>query len=127
MKTVRVLLAVAAQLNLEIVAMDFPKAFLLGKMDDSKPIYMYAPEGFGQPGEIWKLQLPLYGLTVSSRRFYESLSEFLRAIGFEHFAGGDPCLFRRLHRLPTEHEAYQNHLNISKNARGGRRQSRRSL
>ena len=110
MKTVRVLLAVAAQLNLEIVTMDFPKAFLLGKMDDSKPIYMYAPEGFGQPGEIWKLQLPLYGLTVSSRRFYESLSEFLRAIGFEHFAGGDPCLFRRLQRLPTEHEAYQNHL-----------------
>ena len=74
MRTVRVLLAVAAQLNLELVTMDFPKAFLLGKMDKSKPIFMYAPEGYGSPGEIWGICLPLYGLTVSSRRFYESLS-----------------------------------------------------
>jgi hypothetical protein len=68
--------------------MDFPKAFLLGKMDKSKPTFMHAPPGgCGTPGEIWAICLPLYGLTVSSRRFYESLSEFMRAVGFSHFPG----------------------------------------
>ena len=101
MKSVRVILAVAAQLNMELVTMDFPEAFLLGKMGQGKPICMFAPEGFGKPGEIWNIKLPLYGLTVSSRRFYESLSEFMRAIGFQHFSGGDPCLLRRQRPLPT--------------------------
>ena len=92
--------------------MDFPKAFLLGKMDQSKPIFMFAPTGFESfPGEIYQILLPLYGLTISSRRFYESLSEFLRAIGFEHFAGGDPCLFRRLKRTPTSEEIQEYNLN----------------
>ena len=71
---------------------------------------MYAPEGYGVPGEIWSIQLPLYGLTVSSRRFYESLSEFMRAVGFHHFAGGDPCLFRRNRQLPNEQQAMVNHV-----------------
>ena len=109
MKSIRVLLAVAAQLNLEIVTMDFPKAFLLGKMDKSRPIFMFAPDGYGERGEIWSIQLPLYGLTVSSRRFYESLSEFMRAVGFTHFAGGDPCLFRRRRQLPSPEQALINH------------------
>ena len=109
MKSIRVLLAVAAQLNLEIVTMDFPKAFLLGKMDKTRPIFMYAPEGYGERDEIWSIQLPLYGLTVSSRRFYESLSEFMRAVGFTHFAGGDPCIFRRSRQLPTPEQALHNH------------------
>ena len=91
-KTVRVTLAVAAQLNLELVAVGFPKAFLPGKVDKSKPIFMYAPEGFSTfAGGIWQVCLPLYGLTISSRKSYESLSGFLRAIGFQHFAGGGPA------------------------------------
>jgi hypothetical protein len=108
MRTVRLILAVAAQLNMELVTMDFPKAFLLGKMDAAKPICMFAPEGFGNPGEIWRICLPLYGLTISSRRFYESLSEFMRAVGFSHFAGGDPCLFRRTRLLPNATQAQIN-------------------
>jgi len=49
MKTVRVIFAVAAQLNMEIFTMDFPKAFLLGRMSGFKKIYMHAPDGFGEP------------------------------------------------------------------------------
>jgi hypothetical protein len=120
MRTVRVLLAVAVQLNLELVTMDFPKAFLLGKMDKSKPIYMHAPGGYGVPGEIWSIRLPLYGLTVSSRRFYESLSEFMRAVGFHHFAGGDPCLFRRNRQLPNEKQAMVNHASAQEAGLPGR-------
>jgi len=105
LQTVRVVLAVAAQLNLELVFLDLPKAFLLGRMDLTKPVYMYAPEGFGEPGEIYQLLLPIYGLTISSRRFFETLSEFLRAIGYEHFPGHDNCLFRRVRTLPTAEEA----------------------
>ena len=46
LQTVRVILAVAAQLNLELVFLDLPKAFLMGRMDLTKPLYMFAPEGY---------------------------------------------------------------------------------
>jgi len=76
---------------------------------------MYAPHGFAKfPGEIYEILLPLYGLTVSSRRFYESLSEFMRALGFQHFAGGDPCLFRRPRNMPTPKEIAANNLAAQK-------------
>jgi hypothetical protein len=72
MRSARVVIAVAAQLNMQLVTLDFPKAFLLGKMDAARPIFMHAPQGFEKfPGEIYEILLPLYGLTVSSRRFYE--------------------------------------------------------
>ena len=45
--------------------------------------------------EIWSVLLPIYGLTISSRLFYQCVSEFFRSIGMGHFMG-DPCLFRRL-------------------------------
>jgi len=111
MRTVRTAMATAAQLNLQLVTLDFPKAFLLGKMDDAKPIFMYAPRGYADfKGEVYQILLPLYGLTVSSRRFYESLSEFMRELGFEHYAGGDPCLFRRPQRIPTKKEVEDNNV-----------------
>jgi hypothetical protein len=64
LQTVRVILAVAAQLNLELVFLDLPKAFLMGRMDLTKPLYVFAPEGCGEPGEMWMLKLPIYGLTI---------------------------------------------------------------
>ena len=115
MRTARLVMAVAAQLNMELVTIDFPKAFLLGKMDKAKPVFMFAPEGFESfDGEIWQICLPLYGLTISSRKFYESLSEFMRSIGFVHFAGGDPCLFRRPKVLPNTQQTFDNHLAAKK-------------
>jgi hypothetical protein len=104
LQIVRVILAVAAQLNLELVFLDLPKALLMGRMDLTKPLYMFAPEGYGKPGEMWMLKLPIYGLTTSSRRFFETLSEFMRAAGYEHFPGHDNCLFRRIRTLPTAKE-----------------------
>jgi hypothetical protein len=115
MRSARVVIAVAAQLNMKLVTLDFPKAFLLGKMDAARPIFMHAPHGFAKfPGAIYEILLPLYGLTVSSRRFYESLSEFMRALGFQHFAGGDPCLFRRPRNMPTTKEIAANNLAAQK-------------
>ena len=105
LQTMRVILAVASQLNLELVFLDLPKAFLMGRMDLTKPLYMFAPEGYGKPGETWVLRLPIYGLTMSSRRFFETPSEFMRAVGHEHFPGHDNCLFRRIRTLPTAKEA----------------------
>ena len=55
---------------------------------------------FDFPGEIWLLLLPVYGLTISSRKFFETLSEFFRALGYAHFGGHDTCLFKRCRRLP---------------------------
>jgi hypothetical protein len=66
---------------------------------------MLAPEGHGEPGEIWMLKLPMYGLTILSRRFFETLSEFMRAVGYGHFPGHDNYLFRRIRTSPTAKEA----------------------
>jgi hypothetical protein len=47
LQTVRVILAVAAQLNLELVFLDLPKAFLflMGRMDLTKPLSLHACTG----------------------------------------------------------------------------------
>ena len=45
------------------------------------------------------LLLPVYGLTISSRKFFETLSEFIRALGFSHFGGHDTCLFKRVRTI----------------------------
>ena len=84
LQTVRVVLAVAAQLNLEIVMMDLPKAFLLGKLDDSRPINMYAPDGgYGLPGNygcsyfrFMALQFPL----ASSLKHFLNLFALLASL-----------------------------------------------
>ena len=100
--------------------MGFPKAFLLGKTDKAKPIFMCAPQGPGEEGATWKICLPVYGLAISSRKFYEPLSEFMRSIGFEHFPGGDPCLFRRLRRTPNDSDIETNNAAARKHGLPGR-------
>ena len=70
LQTVRVVLAVAAQLNLELVMMGLPKAFLLGKLDESRPIYMYAPEDLAS---MEKFGFSYYPPMVSPSRLASSL------------------------------------------------------
>ena len=94
MENVKVVLAVIAQERMDLRLIDIKKAFFKGRLH--QPCYIWAPEGFATfPGEIWSVQLPTCGLSISSRLFYQCISEFFRSIGMTHFMG-DPCLFRRL-------------------------------
>ena len=63
MSSIRVVLGLAASLDLEIQQMDVKTAFLHGDLD--KEIYMEQPEGFtvkGKEDYVCKLKKILYGL-----------------------------------------------------------------
>ena len=68
LKSIRILLAIAAYYDYEIWHMDVKTAFLNGHL--SEGVYMTQPEGFVDPkntGKICKLQRSIYGLKQASR------------------------------------------------------------
>ena len=76
--SIRVLLALVAQLNLELVQLDVKTAFLHGNVEDE--IYMTQPEGFkadGKKNMVCKLEKSLYGLKQSPRQWYKLFDKFM--------------------------------------------------
>ncbi|GJZ78167.1 putative RNA-directed DNA polymerase [Tanacetum coccineum] len=72
MGSIRVVLGLAASLDLEVEQMDVKTAFLHGDLD--KEIYMEQPEGFqvkGKEDYVCRLQKSLYGLKQAPRQWYK--------------------------------------------------------
>ena len=68
MPSIRMVLGLAASLDLEVEQMDVKTAFLHGDLDEE--IYMEQPEGFevkGKDNYVWKLKKSLYGLKQAPR------------------------------------------------------------
>ena len=68
LKSVQIILAIAAYFNYEIWQMDVKIAFLNGNLTED--VYMMQPEGFVEPtnaGKISKLQKSIYGLSKHLR------------------------------------------------------------
>ena len=66
--SIRLILTIVANLNLELYQMDIKKAFLNGELDEE--IYMDQPIGFvtkGQEHKVCKLKRSIYVLMQSSR------------------------------------------------------------
>ena len=77
--SIRILLALVAQLNLELVQLDVKTAFLHGDLEEE--IYITQPEGYKVAGkEDWvcKLKKSLYGLKQSPRQWYKRFDSFMR-------------------------------------------------
>ena len=81
LKSIRILLAIAAYYDYEIWKMDAKTAFLNGNLLEG--VYMTQPEGFFNPkypNRVCKLQRSIYGLKQASRswnlRFDEAVKEF---------------------------------------------------
>jgi len=90
--TLRVLLTVAANRDLEVHHLDIKTAFLNGFLEEE--IFMQQPEGFeeGGPELVCKLQRSLYGLKQASRAWNERLVQELNALNFD-VTEADPSLF----------------------------------
>lgn len=76
--SIRIFLALVAQLDLELVQMDVKTAFLHGDLE--KEIYMVQLEGFnvaGKEHEICKLHKSLYGLKQYPRQWYKRFDKFM--------------------------------------------------
>lgn len=74
MSSIRVVLALAASLDLEIEQMYVKTAFLHGDLEEE--IYMEQPEGFvlrGKEDYVCKLKKSLYGLKQAPRQWYKKL------------------------------------------------------
>ncbi len=78
--SIRTILAVSAQLNLELHQVDIKSAYLNGELTDEEVIYMKHPPGFKPAGSgtrVLRLLKTLYGLKQSGRRWYQKLKQIL--------------------------------------------------
>jgi len=78
MSSIRVVLGLAASLDLEVEQMDVKTAFLHGELEEE--IYMEQPKGFAAKGEknlVCKLKKSLYGLKQAPRQWYKKFDSFM--------------------------------------------------
>ena len=83
LKSVRILLAIAAYFDYEIWQMDVKTAFLNGNVEEE--LYMVQPEGFVDPkdaSKVCKLQRSIYGLKQASRSWNLRFDEVIKGFGF---------------------------------------------
>src|SRR4051812_17880887 len=82
-KSIWILLAIAAYHDYEIWQVDMKTAFLNGNIEEV--LYMMQPEGFIDPrnaGKVCKLQRSIYGLKQASRSWNLQFDEVIKAFGF---------------------------------------------
>ena len=93
--SIRTLLAIVNQLDLELHQMDVSTAFLNGKMKEN--IYMSQPEGYIQEGKenmVCKLNKSIYGLKQASRCWYDTLDNFLKESKYKQCTA-DSCIYMK--------------------------------
>ncbi|CAA7051375.1 unnamed protein product [Microthlaspi erraticum] len=82
--SLRIILALVAQYDLELHQMDVKTAFLNGDLEEE--VYMCQPEGFiieGQENMVCKLKKSIYGLKQASRQWYLKFDEIITKFGFK--------------------------------------------
>ena len=92
LKSIRILLSIAAHFNYEILKMDVKTTFLNGHLDGhlDECIYMMPPDGFiekGQEHMLYKLKRSIYGLKQAFRSLNACFDQANKSYGF------DQCLY----------------------------------
>lgn len=93
LKSIRMLLAIAAEKGFEIHQMDIKAAYLHGTLEDE--VYMTQPEGYVLPGRenlVCRLQKSIYGLKQSGKIWNDCLNKVLVGLGLKG-ATADPCIY----------------------------------
>lgn len=93
MSSIRVVLGLAARLNLEIEQMDVKTAFLHGDLEEE--LYMEQPEGYRVKGKehcVWRLKKSLYGLKQAPHQWYKKFESFMAKHTFARTTS-DHCVF----------------------------------
>ena len=93
MSSIRVVLGLAASLNLEVEQLDVKTAFLHGDLDEE--IYMDQPQGFEVKGKedlVCRLRKSLYGLKQAPRQWYKKFDSFMINHGYARTTS-DHCVF----------------------------------
>ena len=96
LKSVRIMLAIAAYYDYEIWKMDVKTAFLNGFLKEE--LYMMQPEGFVDPtnaDKVCKLQHSIYGLVQASRSWNIRFDEMIKVFGFTQ-TYGETCVYKKV-------------------------------
>ncbi|WJZ97236.1 hypothetical protein VitviT2T_015857 [Vitis vinifera] len=96
LKSIRILLSIAAYYDYEIWQMDVKTTFLNGHLKET--IYMVELEGFvvkDQEQKVYKLQRSIYGLKQASRSWNIRFNEAIKSYGFEQNLG-EPCVYKQI-------------------------------
>lgn len=96
LKSIRILLAIAAHYDYEIWQMDVKTAFLNGNIVED--LYMEQPEGFISSGEdhkVCKLKRSIYGLKQASRNWNIRFDEAIKSFGFLQNMD-EPCVYKKI-------------------------------
>ncbi|KAK1647028.1 hypothetical protein QYE76_064833, partial [Lolium multiflorum] len=96
LKSVRILLAIAAFFDYEIWQMDVKTAFLNGDIEEE--LYMVQPKGFVDPknaDKVCKLQRSIYGLKQASRSWNRRFDKVIKDFGFIQ-CHGEACIYKKI-------------------------------
>ncbi|KAF8650939.1 hypothetical protein AX14_008525 [Amanita brunnescens Koide BX004] len=83
--SIRTVLAMVADLDMELHQIDIKGAYLNGELTSRECIYMRQPPGYpspDSPNSVCLLKKTLYGLKQSGRRWYQHLCKIMSSIGF---------------------------------------------
>ncbi|KAH9724129.1 Integrase catalytic domain-containing protein [Citrus sinensis] len=95
--SIRILLALVAEYELELAQLDVKTAFLHGDLEEE--IYMIQPCGFrvtGKENHVCRLIKSLYGLKQSPRQWYKRFDQFIQGHKFTRSEHDHCVYFRRL-------------------------------
>ncbi|KAH9752839.1 hypothetical protein KPL71_014867 [Citrus sinensis] len=96
LKSIRILLAIAAYYDYEIWQMDVKTAFLNGYIEED--IYMIQPCGFESktnPHKVCKLRKSIYGLKRASRSWNIRFDDAIKSFGFIKNED-EPCVYKKV-------------------------------
>ncbi|WRX11509.1 Reverse transcriptase [Theobroma cacao] len=98
LKSIRILLAIAAYHDYEIWQMDVKTSFLNGNLQEE--VYMTQPEGFisnANANKVCKLQKSIYRLKQASQSWNIHFNEVVK--GFDFIKNEDePCVYKKIYR-----------------------------
>ncbi|KAG8483480.1 hypothetical protein CXB51_023157 [Gossypium anomalum] len=100
--TIRLLVALAAQMEWKIHQLDVKSAFLNGYLEEE--IYVEQPEGFKVPHKedmVYRLKKALYGLKQAPRAWYSRIDSYLVGLGFERSLS-EPTLYVKKENSKTQ-------------------------
>ena len=96
LKSIRLILALAALLRLNLTQMDVVAAYLNGEIDDKHEIYMRPPPGYktNENDTVLRIRKAIYGLKQAGRRWNHKLDLYLKSLGFKP-THADPSVYVR--------------------------------
>ena len=89
----RVLLALTAKFDLEILQLNAVNAFIHAELLD-ETVFMRMPPGYAEQGKVLKLNKALYGLRCSPLLWQQKLTNEMKKLGYTEIPQ-EPCIVQR--------------------------------